>query len=291
MAFEKLVDTEKSRQAYARAAELEAAAREQAAPGQPAGPAAPVVPAAQASPALAVSTIPTSAAPTPVSAALQPASSAPAAPLVETPSIVAVPATAPAPITLTGPEGAIDIGDHAAAINLALERMPYELPAAGAAELDTGYSPQSSLMPLTSAMPLTAPAIAMPSSPILTAVVMPLQERFAAKPYSLEIANGNGVTGLAKKLRYRLARQGMPAARLTNLKPYKETQTMVQYRGAYHEEALRLSSKLRVAARLVQDDNMRKGIDVRLVLGKDMGSRVAGNEEDALLGVQLASRE
>ncbi len=96
-----------------------------------------------------------------------------------------------------------------------------------------------------------------------------------AKAYRLEIANGNGVTGLATKVRKTLALQGVPAARLTNIKPYREPQTLIQYRAAYMEQALLLSKKFLKAPKLVQDEHLRSSSDLRLVLGKDVATQVA----------------
>ncbi|MES2105172.1 MAG: tetratricopeptide repeat protein [Pseudomonadota bacterium] len=96
-----------------------------------------------------------------------------------------------------------------------------------------------------------------------------------AKAYRLEIANGNGVTGLATKVRKTLALQGVPAARLTNIKPYREPQTLIQYRAAYMDQALLLSKKFLKAPKLVQDEHLRSSSDLRLVLGKDVATQLA----------------
>ncbi|MES2071697.1 MAG: tetratricopeptide repeat protein [Pseudomonadota bacterium] len=96
-----------------------------------------------------------------------------------------------------------------------------------------------------------------------------------AKAYRLEIANGNGVTGLATKVRKTLVSQGLPVARLTNIKPYQEPQTLIQYRAGYQEQALLLGKKFLKTPRLVQEEHLRSSSDLRLVLGKDVVNRVA----------------
>jgi Flp pilus assembly protein TadD len=104
----------------------------------------------------------------------------------------------------------------------------------------------------------------------------PLAEQFKqTKAFRLEIANGNGVTGLAWKVRQTLMSQGMPGARLTNIKPYQELQTVIQYRAAFQDQALLLSKKLIHTPKLVANEHLRDSADLRLILGKDVASKVA----------------
>lgn len=93
--------------------------------------------------------------------------------------------------------------------------------------------------------------------------------------FRLEIANGNGVTGLARKVGDTLVRNGSPLPKLTNLKPFQQRHTVIQYRTGFEGEAVRLSRKLINPPTLVNNDHLRKSADVRLVLGKDMVSQVA----------------
>lgn len=91
----------------------------------------------------------------------------------------------------------------------------------------------------------------------------------------VEVANGNGVTGMAGKVRQFLRGQGHPAARLANQKPFQVRMTQIQYRDGHQAEAQRLKSSLPGAPELVQRNDMRADISVRLVLGKDMAARLA----------------
>ena len=91
----------------------------------------------------------------------------------------------------------------------------------------------------------------------------------------VEVANGNGVTGLAGKVGQFLRSQGYPAARLTNQKPYQVQMTQIQYRDGHQAEAQRLQSSLPVAPELAQSNGLRADISVRLVLGKDMAPHLA----------------
>ena len=93
--------------------------------------------------------------------------------------------------------------------------------------------------------------------------------------FRFEIANGNGVSGLAKKYGTTLARTGLPTPRLTNLKPYQQRQTVIEYRAGYYDTALELSRRLRIAPSLISSNALRAITDVRLVLGKDVATRQA----------------
>lgn len=93
--------------------------------------------------------------------------------------------------------------------------------------------------------------------------------------FQLGIANGNGVTGLGRKVRAMLEQQGLPTSHLINLKPYRTQETTIQYRNGFRDEALRLSRILIKAPALVSNDHLRNKADVQLVLGKDATSTMA----------------
>lgn len=91
----------------------------------------------------------------------------------------------------------------------------------------------------------------------------------AAGKFRIEVSNGNGVTGMAKKVAKFLHGGGLPTARLTNQKPYLLPASQIQYRQGYQAEALRLGASLPSQPELVQSESLRVDIDVRLILGKD----------------------
>ena len=90
-----------------------------------------------------------------------------------------------------------------------------------------------------------------------------------ASGYRLEIANGNGVPGLAKRVGDRLVAEGLPRARLENQKPYVQPVTVIQYREGYVSAAGRVGKHLPGLARLRPMEEGGKA-DVRLVLGHDL---------------------
>lgn len=104
----------------------------------------------------------------------------------------------------------------------------------------------------------------------------------------LEVANGNGVNGAAGKVSKFLRVQGYAAARLTNQKPFKTKTTQIHYRSGYEAQAQLLQSKLLDAPKLVERNDMRANVSVRVVLGKDMVTQLAHYEYKANDAMQLA---
>lgn len=97
----------------------------------------------------------------------------------------------------------------------------------------------------------------------------------AAKPYRIEVSNGNGVTGMARKVAGFLGGEGYSSARLTNQKSFQVASSQVQYRSGYREQAQSLVSALPGKPGIVQTDDLRVDISVRIVLGKDVAGNVA----------------
>ncbi|MDR3390413.1 MAG: tetratricopeptide repeat protein [Sulfuriferula sp.] len=123
--------------------------------------------------------------------------------------------------------------------------------------------------------------------------VMPVQQASTTlagrlNRIELEIANGNGVTGMAKRVKQYLYGQGFVAERLTNQTPFKVQITQIQYRAGHQMEAQRLQSGLPRQASLIQSNSMHTNINVRLVLGKDIAENVAffdGKQEKTRLAL------
>lgn len=86
----------------------------------------------------------------------------------------------------------------------------------------------------------------------------------------LEVSNGNGVTGLARKVAYFLHDSGYANARLTNRKPFTVQTTQIQYRYGHQEDAEHLRSSLPGNTGMVPSSNLRADINLRVVLGRDM---------------------
>jgi tetratricopeptide (TPR) repeat protein len=95
------------------------------------------------------------------------------------------------------------------------------------------------------------------------------------RSFKLEVSNGNGVLGLAKRVADRLTGAGVRTARLTNQLPFDQPTTEMQYREGYAAEAAALAAKLQHPVQVKPNQDLASHIDVRLVLGRDVLSDVA----------------
>jgi tetratricopeptide (TPR) repeat protein len=120
------------------------------------------------------------------------------------------------------------------------------------------------------------------------ALSAPVAEVSNVDPVKLEIANGNGVTGMAKKVKQYLRGQGYATERVTNQKPFNVQITQIQYRNGHQLEAKRLQLKLAKQSNLVQNDGMYANVNVRIVLGKNIAKNVAfsnGSQESTRIAL------
>jgi Tfp pilus assembly protein PilF len=90
----------------------------------------------------------------------------------------------------------------------------------------------------------------------------------------VEVANGNGVRGIAKRVSTKLRQFEHYVARLSNQRPMRN-ETSVEYRDGYIEEAASVAAGLDKRVALIPSDHLRRDIHVRLVLGRDVRSEVA----------------
>ena len=95
------------------------------------------------------------------------------------------------------------------------------------------------------------------------------------KAARLEVANGNGVNGMAKRIGSTLGQKGIAVSRLTNERPYTQQATKIQYRAGYEQAAESLKRAMNGHAVLVQASDLSAHTDVRLVLGRDAVSHMA----------------
>jgi len=91
----------------------------------------------------------------------------------------------------------------------------------------------------------------------------------------VEVSNGNGTAGMAKSVGRQLASAGVKVSRLTNQVPYGEFTTRVEYRPGHEQAALDLSWRVPGRPPVVASIALRKDVDMRLVLGRDLPRDVA----------------
>lgn len=133
-----------------------------------------------------------------------------------------------------------------------------------------------------SQLPQLAPAESQkmiePAAPTMLAAVPPELPKTAppsARAALYEVSNGNGITGMARRVNQALLAQGYPAARLTNSKPFRQPVTVVEYRPGYAGVAARLSASLPLKPAITEKAGLRQSTDVRLVLGRDVMTHLA----------------
>ncbi|HEY0588485.1 MAG TPA: LytR C-terminal domain-containing protein, partial [Pseudoduganella sp.] len=204
-----------------------------------------------------------------------PASPLTAAPLAAAmPTLTVAPANLPAPamprsepaqLTVL-PAAAREIGSHMELIKVAANI--YELKMRAAPE------------PAPAAMPATQMA-ATAVVPKSAAQAMPQANK--VRMARLEIANGNGVNGMARRFRSLLGQMGIPVDRLSNDKPYKQVVTTIQYSPGFEKQAASLQKALQGKAQLTGRILARS--EVRLVLGKDAQISLSAATEAAGLSL------
>lgn len=109
--------------------------------------------------------------------------------------------------------------------------------------------------------------------PEIAATKPPAME--TAKVPRLEIANGNGITGMATQTKRLLIRSGIAVNRVTNARSYQQQQTTIQYRPDFQAQAEALKKTLRINAVLVVTKSLSLRSDLRLLLGKDAVAQLA----------------
>jgi hypothetical protein len=87
----------------------------------------------------------------------------------------------------------------------------------------------------------------------------------------LEVSNGNGRTGLARRVSTELAALGAPAARLTNSKPFGAQRSAIQYVVGAEPMARDINARLPAPLPLAAVSRLGRDVRVRVLLGKDFG--------------------
>jgi len=136
-------------------------------------------------------------------------------------------------------------------------------------------APQSQQLLRVAAEPTAQAATQAPAQAALAAVPKANKVQMAR----LEVSNGNGVTGMAKRFRSMLGQMGIPVDRLSNDKPYRQVATTIQYSPGFEKQAESLQKALQGKAQL--SSKQLQASDVRLVLGKDAQQSLTAASEAA----------
>jgi tetratricopeptide (TPR) repeat protein len=107
----------------------------------------------------------------------------------------------------------------------------------------------------------------------------PVQPHQSAKktlrPFKLEVSNGNGSKGLAKRVARLLEERGVRTGRITNHTTFLQARTEIQYRKGFLTEASSLREFLPTDTRTIPSSSLRNDIQVRVLLGRDARSETA----------------
>lgn len=111
-----------------------------------------------------------------------------------------------------------------------------------------------------------APAAAAPVAAAPVAVALAP----AGASDGVEVSNGVGVRRLAGRTARQLSRFGIEVARVSDYRPFGLRTTEIHYRSGHLEGAMAVQRRLPVSAKLVSTASLRSGVNVRLVVGRDM---------------------
>ena len=148
------------------------------------------------------------------------------------------------------------------------------------------YELRQPVAPKAAAQQAAAPVL--PTTAAIAAAA--LAPATPSRQMRLEVANGNGVEGLAGRTSRFLQKVGYPTARLTNQKPFVQPMTEIQYRPGYEEQANNLQRVFAGKGVLAEAKSLRPDIQVRVVLGQNLRTTAQLAELEAGL-LQLAANE
>lgn len=109
-----------------------------------------------------------------------------------------------------------------------------------------------------------------------SAAPVPVQAALPSRALAqFEITNGNGADGLARRFQAALALRGIVATRLTNLTPFGQATTRIEFAPGQETAARRLQAALGGKPPLQQAERAAVPGGMRLVLGKDANLALA----------------
>lgn len=92
--------------------------------------------------------------------------------------------------------------------------------------------------------------------------------------YRLELANGNGIKGFARRMNETLVALGAPQSILSDQRPFGQPRTEIHYRHGYAGVAKTLGQQLaNIQPILVKSNDLRT--EIRIVLGRDLARQLA----------------
>lgn len=96
----------------------------------------------------------------------------------------------------------------------------------------------------------------------------------------VEVANGVGIRHLAGRTARKLTQLGMSVLRVSDYQVFGRQRTEIQYRNGHLADAQTMLRSLPVQARLVKSSRLHEGVNLRLVVGRDLVARKIAWLED-----------
>ena len=91
------------------------------------------------------------------------------------------------------------------------------------------------------------------------------------KKAGIEVSNGNGASGMARRVSRELEDKGLPVRRITNADHFNHPRTRIYYQNGYQELAAQIADQLPGLQKLEEQKKFdRPNINVKVVIGKDI---------------------
>jgi len=91
----------------------------------------------------------------------------------------------------------------------------------------------------------------------------------------IEVSNGNGVGGMARQVSHFLEHYGAEGVRLTNHQTFYYPETEIYFRSGNAQHANQLNQVLPKPVRMIESDDLRSDIQVKILLGSDFSKEMA----------------
>lgn len=120
------------------------------------------------------------------------------------------------------------------------------------------------------------PPMAIPAGGSISGISASQEARIPdSEDIRIEVSNGSGAAGMARQVSDFLQEHGLPKARLTDSQPFRQIQTEIHYRPGNYVLARQISQMMPKQIPMMESYNLRRDIQVRILLGKDAAGEVA----------------
>jgi hypothetical protein len=90
---------------------------------------------------------------------------------------------------------------------------------------------------------------------------------------AIDLRNGAGAADLAHQVRSRLSEEGFRVSSIGNYRDFGVEQTLIYYRPGAQKVAQALTARFFPIARMEQSSKLPAGIDIKIIMGKDLVQR------------------